>query len=211
MDFELTILPEEQEIIDNILEDQENLDALFREVVLSKKFSTERFEDFKIVMKIAVHYPERIYSYWDTLVLLQKNKKIDSLYISMNLIAAIIKADHQNRFEEIIDDYFALLYDSRISYASITALCAGYIAEHNERYRDGITEYLLSLQNNELIKVKHPELLKGSAIVSFDRYFENSGNQEAILDFVRSMQNSKSPKAKKAARNFLKKRKIDFQ
>ena len=48
------------------------------------------------------------------------------------------------------------------------------------------------------------ELIKTGAIEAFGEYFEEAADKDKIIRFVKEQQNSKSPKARKLAMEFLK-------
>jgi hypothetical protein len=48
------------------------------------------------------------------------------------------------------------------------------------------------------------DLIKASAIESFNEYFEEIKNKEEVIEFVKTQLRSKSPKTRKLAEKFLK-------
>jgi hypothetical protein len=53
---------------------------------------------------------------------------------------------------------------------------------------------------------KHKDLVKSGAIQAFDEYFLEADDKEEILEFVREQLTCRSPKTRKEAKKFLKKR-----
>ena len=53
-------------------------------------------------------------------------------------------------------------------------------------------------------------MIKGYAIESFSQYFGEAGDKKKIMEFVRKQLNSKSPKTKKLAKEFLEKWENEF-
>ena len=49
----------------------------------------------------------------------------------------------------------------------------------------------------------HKELIKSEAVVAFSEYFEVAKDKEKIIEFVKQQAKSKSPKARRTAKEFL--------
>jgi hypothetical protein len=81
---------------------------------------------------------------------------------------------------------------------------SGKIAKAKPELQTRITNMLMTIDRTR----HHPErrdLIKGSAIESFDEYFEEAKNQKEILEFAKKQLNCKSPKTVKIAQEFVKK------
>ena len=68
-----------------------------------------------------------------------------------------------------------------------------------------ITNRLLNIEKTH--KGKQIELIKAYTIEAFNEYFEESSDKNKILDFVEAQLESESPKTRKLAKEFLKKKK----
>jgi hypothetical protein len=168
------------------------------------KASKERYEIYKAILALSESDPILLYRRWDFFLALLKSDKPDTLYIAINIIPNLLKVDTENRFEKIFTKFFNLLDHESIIPAVHTAANAGKIANYKPNLRSKITKRLLQFEVSEHI-CKHPELVKASIISSFDEYFEESKDKEKIIQFVKGQLNSKSPKTKKAAKEFIKK------
>ncbi|MBA7535486.1 hypothetical protein ES705_27742 [subsurface metagenome] len=49
-------------------------------------------------------------------------------------------------------------------------------------------------------------MIKGAAIETFEKYYEQSSDKHEILEFVKSQLDNPSPKARKLAKEFLERR-----
>ena len=59
-------------------------------------------------------------------------------------------------------------------------------------------------KSDSLIKCNHPDLVKAYAIQAFGLYYSLSPRKKEIVAFVKDQADSTSPKARKAAKDFLK-------
>ena len=82
-----------------------------------------------------------------------------------------------------------------------TANNLGKIVKAKPHFQSTITEKLLNLDRTHH---KHKELLKSGAIKSFMEYFKEAENKKKIMAFVKQQQESKSPKTKRIAEEFIK-------
>jgi len=182
-------------------EDQEFLPKLVEG--LSDKQERVGYNCLRALLLVADERPELIYSYWETFVELLRSENTYFKLRGANLIAAIIGADTENRFEQVFDQYYDLLDDKSVITASYIAGNSGRIARAKPGLQSRITRRLLSIDETH-----HPperrDLLKGFAVEAFGQYFEESDHKTEILEFVTAQLESKSPKTRKLAKSFLK-------
>ena len=159
----------------------------------------------RALLLVSDEHPELIYSYWETFVELLRSENTYFKLRGANLIAAIIGADTENRFEQVFDQYYDLLDDKSVITASYIAGNSGKIARAKPGLQSRITSRLLSIDETH-----HPperrDLIKGHAVEAFGEYFDGSGDRSRILEFVRAQLESESPRTRKKAREFLKRR-----
>lgn len=183
-------------------------DDLLSELVenLKSQEETVRYNSFKVLLHITEVEPERLYSSWNFLEDMLESKNTYWRSSAARLIANLTVVDTKNKFEKIFDKYYGLLDDSVILAASITAN-SGKIAKAKPKLQTKITNKLLNIDKT---KQKHKDLIKAGAIEAFDGYFEEIKDKKKIIDFVKEQLNCESPKTRKRAKEFLKKReKID--
>ena len=119
--------------------------------------------------------------------------------IAVRILANLTHVDKENRFEGLFDRYYALLNDSVIV-AGHLAACSGTISKAKPELRSNITQQLLNIDK---IMQKHKDLVKAYVIDAFYEYFREAENKSEILQFVRGQLNSRSPKTRKKAKQFL--------
>jgi hypothetical protein len=171
---------------------------------LSDKQERVGYNCLRALLLVAEEPPELLYPHWHVFVELLGS---DNTYFKLrgaNVIAAIIGADTEDRFEQIFDVYYDLLDDKSVITAAYIAGNSGPIAKAKPGLRSRITNRLLSIDQTH-----HPlerrDLIKASVIEAFGQYFEESDRQAEILEFVTAQLDSRSPKTRKLARAFLKK------
>ena len=79
----------------------------------------------------------------------------------------------------------------------------GKIVNFKPNLEEKITNIFLNIDS--IHPGKQIELIKSAVIESFSEFFNKSKNKEKIIDFVENQLNSKSPKTKKLAKEFLEK------
>jgi hypothetical protein len=171
---------------------------------LKTKKETVRYNCSKVLNFISEENPEVLYPRWDVFVELLTS---DHTYWKLSvipLLANLTRIDAENKFDRIFDKYFSLLNDKSMIPAVWIAANSCKIAKAKPELQTRITKKLLTIDRTH----HHPErkdLIKGSAIESFDEYFEEANNQKEILEFAQKQLNSKSPKTVKIAKKFVKK------
>jgi hypothetical protein len=171
---------------------------------LSGKQERVGYNCLRALLLVAEERPELLYPHWQVFVELLASENTYFKLRGANLIAAIIGADTENRFEQIFDQYYDLLDDKSVITASYIAGNSGKIARTKPGLQSRITRRLLSIDETH-----HPpecrDLIKGFAVEAFGQYFEESDQKAEILEFVTAQLDSKSPKTRKLAKSFLKK------
>lgn len=171
---------------------------------LKTKNETVRYNCSKVLNFISEENPEVLYPRWDVFVKLLVS---DHTYWKLSvipLLANLTRIDTEDKFDRIFDEYFSLLNDKSMIPAVWIAANSGKIAKAKPELQTRITNMLMTIDRTR----HHPErrdLIKGSAIESFDEYFEEAQNQEEILEFAQKQLNCKSPKTVKIAKEFVKK------
>jgi hypothetical protein len=194
---------DEKKLAKKAIEDEKLLSELL-EKILSKKDEI-RSHSFKTLMIISEQYPKKLYSKWDYFADMLDSENHYHRYMAINLIANLAKVDIKNEFNQIFDKYFCNIGGKRTMVAGQAALNSGKIAKVKPELRSNITNRLLNI--DKIHQGKQTELIKAYAVDAFDEYFEVSSDQEKILAFVNAQLNSESPKTRKKAEEFLKKRK----
>jgi hypothetical protein len=194
-------------ILDEQVVKGELLDELL-EGILSKKDEI-RSNSFKVLMQISEDQPELLYPKYDYLANLLDSDNHYQRNIGINLLANLARIDTENKFEKIFDKYFGNIDGNRTMVAGHAAINSGKIAKAKPNLRTKITKRLLSVGKSH--KGKHIDLIVAYVIGAFEQYFGESSNKKEILAFVEAQLESKSPKTRKLAREFLRNNEKDIQ
>lgn len=179
--------------------------GLFAELlqrILSKHDRT-RYTSFKALMFISVERPELLYPHWNYFADMLDREKTHSKYIAIYLIASLTRVDTESKFEKIFDRYYDLLNDKSIIPSAHVARNSGKIVKAKPELEAKITGKLLSIDGTHH-KLSHKELIKSEAIEAFNEYFGEARDKKKIMEFVKGQLESKSPKTRKNASEFLK-------
>lgn len=171
--------------------------------IISKKDEV-RSISFKILNRVAEKEPDVLYPEWDYLADLLDSDNHYHRYISINLLANLAKVDVKNKFEKIFDKFFANIDGERTMVAGQAAWNSGKIAKVKPNLQTKITNRLLNIDKTH--QGKQIELIKAYVIEAFNEYFEEASEKNRILDFVKAQLESKSPKTRKVAKEFLKRK-----
>jgi hypothetical protein len=183
-----------------LIEDEKLTEAL--KGILSKKDEV-RSDSFKVLMRTSEEKPETLYPKYDYLANLLESDNHYQRYIAINILANLAVVDKKNKFENVFEKYFNNIDGNRTMVAGQAALNSGKIAKAKPNLQTKITKRLLNIEKTH--KGKQIELIKAYAIEAFNEYFEESSDKNEILRFVKAQLNSKSPKTRKLAKEFLKK------
>jgi hypothetical protein len=168
------------------------------------KDDTIRYNSHKVLLLVSENYPKALYPDWDFFVNLLKSKNNFHKVIGIQILANLSKVDTLNKFENIYDDYCDLLDAKSVMTAAHLAVNIGKIAKNKPYLREKLTQLLLDIDKTHH-EIGRKDLIKASIIDSFMEYFNEIKNKEDILTFLTQQLNSKSPKTKKKAEEFLKK------
>lgn len=166
-----------------------------------------RMKSFEFLYQISQNRPEILYSKWDYFANLLNSSNHYQRYISIRLLANLTFIDAENKFETIFNRYFSNIDGTKTMVAGQAALNSGLIAKAKPNLQTKITNRLLNIEKSH--KGKQIDLIKAYVIEAFDKYFEESLDKKKILDFVKAQLDSKSPKTRKIAKEFLKKYQIN--
>jgi hypothetical protein len=180
-------------------------DKLMTELLdnLWSKNETIRYNSHKVLFLITEEQPQTLYSNWDYFV---KFLDSDNTYHKLSailLLANLTKVDKDNKFEKVFDQFYGLLNDRSFITAAYLAGASGKIVKAKPKLQTRITNRLLSI-NKTHHEQERKDLVKTYIIKAFEEYFDQTRNKKRIIEFAKKQLNCKSPKTRKAAKEFLK-------
>jgi hypothetical protein len=168
-----------------------------------------KHDSFKKLLAIAQENPQRLYTDWDFFAsLITSDKGADTKYIGIYIIAHITRVDTEGKFEKMFDTFYSLLDDDSLIPPSHAALVSGMIVNNLPHLAKLVTDRLLEVDATHHVS-RRKDLIKSYVIDAFDTYFDklcDTTYKTRILAFVAAQQECHSPKTRKLARAFLKKR-----
>lgn len=170
---------------------------------LWSKSETIRYNSHRILLLITEEQPQALYSNWGYFV---KFLDSDNTYHKLSavlLLANLTQVDKDNNFERLFDRFYDLLDDKSFITAAYLAGASGRIARVKPKLQTRITNRLLNIDRTHHGQ-ERKDLVKASIIGAFEEYFDQTRNKKRIVDFVQKQLNCKSPKTRKAAKEFLK-------
>jgi hypothetical protein len=176
---------------------------LFEEImsgVLSKDDVT-RYNCFQILLRLCEEHPDFLYPHWDYFFKMLKSKNNFHQNIAINILANLTRVDVENKFDNIFDDYYAVLAGERAMTASHVALNSSTVFINKPELRNRILDQLLNI--DKIHRGKQKELIKSYAIESLLKIYPYTEDKERIDAFVKSQLESSSPKTRNMAACFL--------
>lgn len=188
------------ELAQGIVGDQEALQIILEG--LGAKDNVYRENCFKVVLDICAAKPQVLYAEWDYFVDMLDSANAFHRAIAVRVLARLTPVDRAERFEGLFERYFELLDDDKVMVSRYLVQNVWRILAAKPHLTNRVTLKLLDVE-----KTRHPEsrqaLLKADIIewlVGHDVAVEDKGR---VLSFVEKALESSSPKARKAAREFL--------
>jgi hypothetical protein len=159
---------------------------------------------FKFLLTISEEHPHKIYPYWDIFVDILRMQEVSNKYVSIPLIANLISADKENRFDKLFDEFYKLLEHESPVVSPHIARVSGKIIKARPELQNKILDMLLT--TDQTTKCRHKDLLKGYVIEGLDEGYEIIIQKKKVVEFVKRQLDSESPKTRKRAKEFLNKR-----
>lgn len=175
----------------------------------SSSKATVRYGCAKVLVHMSEKYPEILYPYIDSFVLLLESKYRILTWNAMTIIANLTRVDIDRKFDAIFDQYYGFLNDEyMVTVANVVgnsakiALAKPYLVQR-------ITSRLLKVENIKLtphLTAECKRVIIEHTIRSFDVFFEKIEAKEQVLSFVRKQLGSTRKSLQKEAQSFLEKR-----
>jgi hypothetical protein len=160
----------------------------------------------KAVLYLSELHPAVLLPHWAYFVKLLKCDNGFSKYVAVHVIANLVTAGDEGRFEKSFNTFYHLLDDESVMVASHVAGVSGQIARAKPLLQPKITQRLLGISQTHF-PAERRALIISYAIPSLDEYFADATarEQNRILAFVQQQLDCASPKTRKLAKDFIKK------
>jgi len=168
--------------------------------------SVIRESSSKAVLYLSEQHPDVLLPHWPYFVRLLRSDNGFSKYVAIHVIANLVSAGDEGRFEKSFNAFYKLLDDESVMVASHVAGVSGQIARAKPQLQAKITQRLLGITQTHF-PAERQSLIISYAIPSLDEYFADAKarDQDRILAFVQQQIDCASPKTRKLAKDFVKK------
>ncbi len=178
-------------------------DKIFKELLtgVQSKNNTIRSNSFRTLLLISEDNPEFLYPDWDYFLDMLLSSNNYHKYMAIYILANLTQVDEENKFNDIFDDYFAVLAGEKVMNASHVAANSPTIIKNKPELQPKIIEKLLNIDT--IHQGKQKELVKAYAIEALRKIYPDAEDKEKILEFVKAQLESSSPKTRDMASCFL--------
>src|SRR5512143_1671250 len=147
--------------------------------------SVIRESSSKAVLYLSEQHPEVLLPHWAYFVKLLRSDNGFSKYVAVHVIANLVTAGDDGRFEKSFNTFYKLLDDESVMVAAHVAGVSGQIACAKSQLQNKITQRLLTIEQTHFPPDRQA-LIISYAIQSFDQYFAATAarDQDRILAFV---------------------------
>jgi hypothetical protein len=171
---------------------------------ISSEVAAVRFKSAKVLRIVSEQEPAVLYPKMDFFIELLKHDNNIIKWNAQDVIANLSYIDKDNKFNKIFKKYYKGMYEDSMVTAAHVVDNSGVIALAKPKLQTRITQELIKIDETS----HSPEcknILKGKAILSFQKYYEQVKDKKKILEFVKKQLKNRRPATKKKAEKFLKK------
>jgi len=193
-----------QQIADQALRSERGLNDLLDGISPKTQKSVIREGSSKAVLLLSEQHPEILLPHWAHFTKLLRSDNGFSKYVAIHVIANLVTAGDEGRFEKTFNTFYKLLDDESIMVASHVAGVSGQIAKAKPALQSKITRRLLDI-NKTHFAADRQALIISYALPSFAQYFADADarDQERMLAFAHQQLECGSPKTRKLAKDFV--------
>jgi hypothetical protein len=180
-------------------------DPAARKVLVAGLLATDeayRYNCYKVLLKVAEHDPALLYPFWDPLAAMLDSENSYHRVAGVTFIARLVAADTERRFDRLCEGYFAHLDDDSVIVARYVAQNAARIVQARPQLAGQVTGRLLDIVHT-YHNADRRDLLAADVIAYCAEILGLLPDKGHIAAFVRDQAQSKSPKARQAAKEFL--------
>ncbi len=192
------------EFVEIVLIDSEMRDTIVN-LMLNNRNIMVYYNSYYIISQASELKPELFYKYWDDFLLLLNHQNSYHRDFALILLANLTRADKENKFSLIFDEYFSHINDKKFMTSRQCIQNAGKILGNKTELRGNIINILLDIDARCDFPEKQKALLKSDVIDLFDKFYMHTNDKKRINQFVKLELDSISPKTKKKAKYFVKK------
>ena len=190
-------------IADRVIGDPRLLDDVF--AGLDADTARTKYGCEKVLRKISEKSPIVLYPHFAFFAGLLDHENNFLKWGAIHTIANLAAVDSENEFEKIFEKYFAPIPGPQLIPAANAISGAGKIARAKPELVDKIADELLKVESAKYQTAECRNIALGKAITSFNQFYEQITDKEAVLRLVKGQLDNTRNATRKKAEGFLKK------
>jgi len=159
---------------------------------------------FYILEMAIARKPEIFYPYWNEISILLDHPNSYHRDFALTLLAGLISADEEKRFNDIEDKYFSLLNDQKF----MTALCClrslGQIVSSRPDLLPGVMTLLMQHEKATAYPPRQEALFKADVLILMRQNYSRNTIPPVVHTFIERQKTSQSPKTRRLAKALFK-------
>ena len=190
-------------ITDNVIQNPDLLPEIFQGLNAEK--ANVKYGCLKVLRLISEQQPAMLYPHFNFFVNLLDSEVTFFKCGTILIIANLTSVDLNDKFEKIIDKYFAPITGHVMIPAANIIASAAKIALAKPELTDRITREILKVEQAVYQTDECRNVAIGHAIKSFHQFFDRVKEQEPVIEFIkRQLDNSRCGTGKSAEKFFRK-------
>ena len=176
---------------------------------VSSSKAAVRYGCAKVLMDLSAKYPEKLYPYMDSFIVLLDSEHRILVWNALAIMANLCVVDTERKFDAVFGKYFGFLNDAYMVTVANVVGNSGKIALAKPHLIPKITDELLKVE--EIPTTPHltkecKRVIAEKAIKSFNLFFDrlNAEDKARVVSFVKRQVNSSRNTLKTSAEAFLK-------
>lgn len=162
-----------------------------------------KFKSAKILVQISRDKPGLLYDYFDFFAEQLNNKNNILKWNAMDILANLTPVDTQKKFDKLMPDYYAKLYEGSLITAGHVIAGSAVIVKSKPYLEEKITATVLDIEHIQLPTEECRNIIEGHGITILGEYFDYIGDKAGVIDFVRKELNNTRNSTRKKAEKFL--------
>ena len=161
---------------------------------------------YEVLSKASQAEPQLFYPYWPDIAPLLDHPNSYHRDFALTILANLTKVDQQDLFASLADQYVVHINDAKFCTAQYCVRNCQKIITHNPERLDFFLDRLLELDTYCDYPAKQKDLLKYDVLVILEQVYDQSSRKAQLNAFIRDASMAVSPKARKKAKELLKKK-----
>src|SRR5512137_1186302 len=159
-----------QQMADQALRSERALLDLLHGISPKTQKSVIRESSSKAILILSEQHPEILLPHWADFAKLLRSDNGFSKYVAIHVIANLVTAGDEGRFEKTFNAFYKLLDDESVMVASHVAGVSGQIGRAKPQLQSKITQRLLGIPQTHF-PADRQALIISYALLSLDAYF----------------------------------------